>query len=88
MGVGNSFDYIGRAVIFLKDLGEDLSTDDAIPYPQWFPVKADYNDVYNEEGGAAILCSFQIIPEDQEYQVPAEEIELELPMEIQPGIPL
>jgi hypothetical protein len=59
LGVGDSEDYIGRAVIFLNELKpDDLSSDDRIPYPAWYPVKVGYNDVYNEEGGAAILASF------------------------------
>lgn len=50
-------DYIGRAVIFLDKLKE-ISYDDTIPYPAWYPVKKGYEDAYDLEHGAAILASF------------------------------
>ena len=57
MGVGDSEEFIGRAVVFLSEI-EDLSYDDTIPYPTWHPVKMNYKDPYIPEGGAAILVSF------------------------------
>lgn len=53
-------DFIGRATVFLKDL-QDISNDDRIPYPQWFPVQKHMSDQYNEEAGASILCSFAMM---------------------------
>ena len=50
-------DFMGQAVIFLTEV-ENLSTSDEIPYPQWYPVKRMLDDVYDENHGAAILCSF------------------------------
>jgi len=33
-------DYMGRSVIHLKDIPPDqLSNDDTIPYPVWWPIK-------------------------------------------------
>jgi hypothetical protein len=55
--LGDSEDFIGRAVIFMNDI-EDISRDDKIPYPTWHAVKVNLKDPYIEDGGVAILCSF------------------------------
>lgn len=55
--LGDSEDFLGRAVIFLNEI-EDISRDDRIPYPTWKAIKINLNDPYIEDGGAAILCSF------------------------------
>lgn len=66
-----------------------LSKDDTIPPPQWFPVKKTMNEVYDKVTGAAILCSFQMIPRQDLYTVKdANSIELDNPsFEKEPGIP-
>lgn len=71
-------DLIGRAVISLADVPE-LSFDDEIPYPAWYPVKAHYDDEYHHETGASILVSVQIRELDAQYALPAEAIVLNAP---------
>jgi len=69
-------EYLGRAVIHLKGNNRVLSRGDHIEEPQWFPIKLDNNDDWDEETGAAILCSFQMIRLDTEFKVPFDEIQL------------
>lgn len=86
--LGDSYDFLGRAVIFMNEI-EDISRDDRIPYPSWQAVKVNFKDPYIEEGGASILCSFQIAPLDFQYAVADfEEIYLDKMIELQPGVPL
>jgi hypothetical protein len=85
--VGNSEDFLGRAVIFLGEV-EDLSDNDRIPYPTWHAIKFNYKDQYIEDGGAAILCSFQIVPLDFNFKVPDHMIDLDKMIEVSPGVPL
>ena len=81
-------DFIGRAVVHLKDIPDgDLSTDDRIPYPVWWPVKYNQSDTFDKENGAAILCSFQLVDFDYPFQLPCEDIELNKPM-VSPEGPL
>lgn len=71
-------DLIGRCVIDLADVarkeGTALSFDDEIPYPAWYPVLANYDDEYDHETGAALLCSIQIKNYDENYAIPTEQI--------------
>ena len=79
-------DFIGRAVIFLDKLKE-ISFDDTIPYPAWYPVKKGYKDAYDLEHGAAILASFQIVDFDRTFAVAAEDFVLNEPFEYKAGVP-
>lgn len=72
-------DFIGRAVIFLNNV-TDLAREERIPYPQWYPIKRDFDEEYSEKMGASILCSFSVI--ESNYQVPAAQIELNRPFTI------
>lgn len=69
-------DYMGRAVIFLKDINE-LSNDDTIPTPEWYPVKYSMDDPWDFESGAAILCSFACVDYDYDFAVEAKDIALD-----------
>jgi len=52
-------DFIGRAVIFMKDLSrEDLPSDDSISKPKWYPVKYQQDDPTDEKNGARVLVAF------------------------------
>ena len=59
-GVLDSDDFIGRAVIFLKDAA--FSSDDSIPDPKWHKIVMGFSD--NEPSIGEILCSFSIVPDD------------------------
>ena len=51
-------DYIGKSVIYLKDLGiENLPSDDRIVKPKWYPVNKHIDDPFDPEG-PRVLCSF------------------------------
>jgi hypothetical protein len=50
-------DFMGRAFIFL-DLIDDISHDDRIPEPKWYPVVFTLNDASNVDTGPCILASF------------------------------
>lgn len=80
--IDSTDDLIGRAIINLLEAANTddgmnhISFDDEIPYPAWYPVKRHYDDEYDLETGASILVSIQIIALDQEFSIPAEDIEL------------
>ena len=57
-GFFESDDYMGKSVIYLKDLGiENLPSDDRIVKPCWYPVKSHIDDPFDPEG-PRVLCSF------------------------------
>jgi len=87
----SSDDLIGRAVINVhRDLMQDeqkhISFDDEIPYPAWVSVKKNYDDKYDPDTGAAVLCSLQFGEHDKLYAKKEEEIELNKVCEISPGL--
>ena len=49
-------DYIGKAVIYMKDL-KHLPCDDTIPEPKWYNIKYNQSDP-DDENGAKVLVSF------------------------------
>ena len=53
-------DYMGKAVIYLRDIAqEDLSRDDTISEPKWYPVKEHIDDP-DDENGPRVLVSFSL----------------------------
>ena len=66
-------DFIGRAVIFLKDAA--LSTDDTIPEPQWHKVIMGFSN--NEPSIGEVLCSFSLVADDFRYKIPCEYLKLQ-----------
>jgi|APSaa5957512535_1039671.scaffolds.fasta_scaffold53033_4 hypothetical protein len=71
----SSDDYMGRAVIYLKDV-EDLSTDDRIPVPKWYPVKLGFNDAHDAENGPRVLASFACVEYDYDFLIQADDVDL------------
>jgi len=41
---------MARSVIFLHEI-KDLSDDDRIPKPEWYPVKYSFNDPHDKDSG-------------------------------------
>jgi hypothetical protein len=74
-------DYMGRSVIFLKDI-EDLSIDDRIPKPVWYPVKFAMADAFDKENGSHLLASFALMDFHEEFHFEAEEISLDEKMQL------
>jgi hypothetical protein len=72
---------MGRSVIFLKDI-EDLSIDDRIPKPVWYPVKYGMNDAFDSKNGAHLLASFALMDFHEEFHFEADEIELDEKMQL------
>jgi len=80
-------DYMGRAVIFLKDVGDSekqdekgnfigVAKDDRVPTPRWYPVKFALDDPWDAETGAAVLVSFAALTFDEEFALDADEMDL------------
>jgi hypothetical protein len=67
---------MGRACIFLRDV-DDLSTDDRIPVPKWYPVKYSFGDPHDEKTGAVVLVSFACVEYDYDFLLSHEAITLE-----------
>ena len=65
-GVLESDDFIGRAVIYLKDAA--ISDNDSIPEPKWHNIIMGFSD--NEPSIGQVLCSFSIVPDDFQFKVP------------------
>lgn len=55
---GNEDDYMGRSIIYMKDIKDEISYDNKIKMPKWYPIKNDMDDKWDENTGAAILVSF------------------------------
>jgi|TARA_B110000285_G_scaffold138237_1_gene154777 hypothetical protein len=74
-------DYMGRAVVFLKDVAalagdKELSTDDRIPVPCWYPVKWGFDDAHDAETGARVLASFACVEYDYDFLLAADDVAL------------
>lgn len=72
-------DYMGRSIVFLKDI-EDLSIDDRIPKPVWYSVKFAMNDAFDKENGSQLLASFALMDFHEEFHFEPEDIELDMKM--------
>jgi Ca2+-dependent lipid-binding protein len=59
----DSDDFIGRAVVFLKDAA--ISNDDTIPEPKWHNVIMGFSE--NEPSIGQILCSFSVVTDDYRF---------------------
>ena len=71
-GVLASNDFLGRAVIFLKDAA--LSEDDTIPIPKWHKVVMGFTK--NEPSIGEVLVSFSLVADDYSFKVPTEYMKL------------
>lgn len=71
-GVLDDDDFLGRAVIFLKDAA--LSQDDTIPIPKWHKVVMGFNP--DEPSIGEILVSFSLVADDYSFKVPSEYMKL------------
>lgn len=72
-GTFESDDFIGRAVIFLKDV--NFSTDNRVPVPNWFPVGMGFGEEDSTMQGE-ILVSFSIVECDYPYALLPERVAL------------
>lgn len=71
-GAFDSDDFLGRAVIYLKDAS--ISNDDTIPVPKWHKVVMGFSD--NEPSIGDILVSFSLVADDYSFKVPTEYLKL------------
>jgi hypothetical protein len=71
-GVMTTDDYLGRAIIFLKDAA--ISEDDTIPEPRWHKVVMGFSQ--DEPSIGEVLCSFSVVADDYRFKVPAEYMNL------------
>jgi len=72
---------MGRAVVFLKDI-DDLSIDDRIPKPVWYPVKFAMADSFDKINGAHVLASFALMDFHEEFHFEPDEIMLDEKMQL------
>ena len=77
-------DYLGRAVIYLKDASSNLSEggggeDDAhcnrIPQPKWHDIRVGFDETQPPCG--QVLCSFIIARDDFDFETPAKYMDLD-----------
>lgn len=64
----DSDDFLGRAVIFLKDAA--YSEDDSIPAPKWHKIQMGFSE--NEPSIGEVLISFSLVNDDYPYKVPID----------------
>ena len=69
-GTFETDDFIGRAVIFLKDI--NFSTDNRVPIPAWYPVGMGFGDLNLMQG--EMLISFSIVISDYQYALEPEKV--------------
>ena len=67
--------------MFLKDV-IDLSIDNRIPKPVWYPVKYAMDDACDLENGPQLLASFALMEFHDEFIFEPEDIELDRKMEL------
>lgn len=88
---GDDDDYMGRAIIFLGDIGnpDDASTHlagddnpDRIPQPTWYPVKFSMNAPWSGDNGARVLVSFAKIDFHEAFSLEPDAVELDQVMKI------
>ena len=72
MGMMDSSDYLGKAIIFMKDAA--YSEDDTIPAPRWHKIVMGFSA--DEPSIGEVLVSFSIVPDDYRFQVPCEYLNL------------
>lgn len=88
-GIFAGEDFIGRAVVFLKDI--KFAEDDNIPRPQWFPVTPRLDDAWDPENGPQLLASFakkDTSKIDDDYELNPEDILLDQVVKLESGIPI
>lgn len=71
-GAFDKDDFLGRAVIYLKDAA--LSEDDNIPLPKWHKVVMGFTD--DEPSIGEVLCSFSLVADDYNFKIPSEYLKL------------
>ena len=88
-GIFAGEDFIGRAVVFLKDI--KFAEDDNIPKPQWYRVTPRLDDAWDPENGPQILASFakkDTSKFDDDYELDPENIHLDQVVKLDSGIPI
>ena len=71
-GAFDNDDFLGRAVIYLKDAA--LSEDDNITFPKGHKVVMGFTD--NEPSIGEVLCSFSLVADDYNFKIPSEYLRL------------
>jgi hypothetical protein len=64
-GVMETDDFLGRAVIFLKDAS--YSQDEKIPEPKWHKIQMGFSE--NDPSVGEVLCSFSVVPDDYQFNI-------------------
>jgi hypothetical protein len=72
-------DYLGRAVIYLKDAS--ISEDNTIPEPKWHPIRIGFN--LNDPDCGEILVSFSMVETDYSFKTPISYLNLNDEIEYQ-----
>jgi len=76
-----SDDYLGRAVIYLKDAktnldyGDDEARCNEVPKPAWHDIRIGFDESTPPCG--QVLCSFVVARDDFDFQTPAKYLRLE-----------
>ena len=77
----NTDDFLGRAVIYLKDastnleFGDDEARCNDVPKPIWHDIRIGFDE--NTPACGQVLCSFVVARDDFDFQTPAKYLKLE-----------
>jgi hypothetical protein len=71
-GTFDADDFLGRAVIYMKDAA--ISNDDTIPIPKWHKIVMGFTQ--DEPSIGEVLCSFSLVADDFSFKVPTEYMKL------------
>ena len=75
-----SDDFLGRAVIYLKDAstnleyGDDEAMCNTVPKPQWHDIRIGFDE--STPACGQVLCSFIVARDDFDFQTPAQYLKL------------
>ena len=77
----SSDDFLGRAVIYLKDastnleFGDDEAMCNEVPKPIWHDIRVGFDD--STPACGQVLCSFVVARDDFDFQTPAKYLDLQ-----------
>mmetsp|Transcript_108930 Transcript_108930/g.150663 ORF Transcript_108930/g.150663 Transcript_108930/m.150663 type:complete len:285 (+) Transcript_108930:1299-2153(+) len=77
--IGSSKDYLGRAVIYLKDC--KYSTNDDILEPEWHDIKLGFDE--SSPASGQVLVAFTVVNDDYDWKVPSKYLDLSKYVECQ-----
>ena len=81
--MSDSYDFLGRATVFLTDASTNLKSDsidnakangNMVPKPEWHDIRMGFDE--NMPASGQVLCSFVVVDDDFDFTTPAKYMNL------------